>query len=97
MINKSALSTDFQIVKDLNMASKTQILLLVVVMITTYGLTNCTTNCTTNGTSNCTTIGTTTSTISIAVSLSPMGFAWLSGLPIYTIISTAVLKLFQLM
>lgn len=69
---------------DLNMASKTQILLLllVAVMIASYGLTNATAA---NSTAN-----------STAGSLSPVGMVGLPGLLIYTLTSTAILKLFQL-
>lgn len=63
------------------MASKTQILLLLVaVMIADYGLTS----------------GAANNTNSTAASLSPAGIVGLPGLLIYTITSTVLLKLFQL-
>lgn len=68
------------------MASKTQILLLLVaVMVANYGLTNAT-----NSTASTTTINST------AASLSPAEIVGLPGLLIYTITSTVLLKLFQL-
>lgn len=71
------------------MASKTQILLLLVaVMVASYGLTN--------GTNSTTTSGTTYNNKSAAASLSHKGIVGLPGLLIYTVISTAALKLFHL-
>ncbi|XDV33717.1 hypothetical protein PO909_004022 [Leuciscus waleckii] len=74
------------------MASRTEVLLLLVaVMIASYGLTNAAdTTSTTNTTS------TTKAPTSTAATPSLVGMVGLSGLLIYTLTSTALLKLFQL-
>ncbi|XDV33712.1 hypothetical protein PO909_004017 [Leuciscus waleckii] len=81
------------------MASKTEVLLLLVaVMITSYGLTNASDNATntTNATSTTNTTSTTKAPNNTAASPSLVGMVGLPGLLIYTLTSTALLELFQL-